>query len=191
VTYLLDTMVVSYFLQSNREGELSNAARRLPMAVVDEVRKELEGDRDRGGPAFKRWLGGSGIQVRAIEVGTPASATLVHLLNPTNPDKGRGERASIALAASDDTLTFVTHDKGGMWLALRELWAPGERMLGLAAFLRRLFDLRGIQDPAALDEIISIAMLPAQRPTWWAQWRGGLPSMESRGEGASPPSSRS
>src|SRR5262245_21217005 len=139
MTYLLDTMIVSYFLQAGREAALAAAAGRSAMAVVDEVRQELEGERDRGGKAFRSWVSTSSIEVRAIEVGSAASGTLARLLSPMLPAKGRGERASIALAGSDATLTFVTHDKNGMWLALRELWMPGERVLGLAVFLRRLF----------------------------------------------------
>lgn len=38
MTYLLDTMMVSFFLRAGRERELAEAARTLPMAIVDEVR---------------------------------------------------------------------------------------------------------------------------------------------------------
>lgn len=182
--YLLDTMMVSFFLQADREAELAAAAKRCPMALVDEVRQELENDRDRGGRAFKKWLGTSNIDVRSIEVGSVASTTLVQLLSPTSPRKGRGERASIALAASDASFTLVTHDKGGMWIALREIWIPGERILGLAVFLRRLFDQGALEDPVVLDEVMSLAVDPAQRPTWWASFRAGLsPSSLNRGLG--------
>jgi len=171
VTYLLDTMVVSYFLQAGREDELSRAAQRCKMALVEEVRQELERDRDRGGQAFRKWLDTSNIDMLSIEVGSNASITLAQLLDPASPTKGRGERASIALAASEDTLTFVTHDKNGMWLALREIW-----ILGLPVFLRRLFEQGVWEDPVVLDQIISLAVVPAQRPTWWASWRAGLAS---------------
>lgn len=185
MTYLLDTMIVSFFLQANREEELAAASRRCSMVIVDEVRRELENDRDRGGKAFKRWLAASNIELRSIEVGTPASATLSEMLNPVSPSRGRGERASIALAASDASLTFVTHDRGGMWIALREIWSAGERLLGLAVFLRRLFDQGVLQDPTSLDEVMSLAVDPAQRPTWWAAWRASL--VPSVAGGTEPP----
>jgi len=175
VTYLLDTMMVSFFLQAGREGELASAAKCLPMAIVDEVRIELEGDRSRGGAPFRKWLASSNLSVRAIEVGSPASVTLTQLRSAAVPSKNLGERASIALAASDPSLTFVTHDKGGMWIALRELWAPGgEHILGIAPFLRRLLDQGAVGDPDVLDDVIDLAVAPAQRPTWWAAWRAGL-----------------
>jgi len=41
VTYLLDTNVVSYFLQASREKDLSDAAKFIPLAIVGEVRDEL------------------------------------------------------------------------------------------------------------------------------------------------------
>jgi predicted nucleic acid-binding protein len=59
VTYLLDTNVVSYFLQAAREKELSEAAKNVPLAIVVEVRDELGADSKRGGPAFARWLAAS------------------------------------------------------------------------------------------------------------------------------------
>ncbi|MEO5725560.1 MAG: hypothetical protein ABI134_32495 [Byssovorax sp.] len=115
--------------------------------------------------------------MRSIEVGSDASATLAQLLNPTSPKKNGGERASIALTACDASLTFVTNDKNGMWIALRELWRPGERILGVAVFLRRLFEQAALQDPLVLDDVLSLAR--SQQPTWWASWRAGLASSGS------------
>lgn len=182
MTYLLDTMIISYFLQAQREADLAKAAKRSPMALVDEVRKELENDKKRGGRPFKKWLDDSGIEPRAIEVGSPAHATLVALVTPASTVKNLGERASIALAASDASLTFVTNDKNGLCVALREIWMPGERILGVAVFLRRLFEQGALEDPLILDDVMTIAInSPQQQPTWWASWRAGLAS-------AGPPS---
>ncbi len=142
------------------------------MAIVDEVRRELEKDQHHQG-AFKKWLPASKLGVREIEVGSAASLTLSHLLNVNLPDKGRGELASIALTASDSGLTFVTHDHGAAKVALRELWMPGERLLGLAVFLRRLAEEGVLLNPGVLDEIMTQAGNPA-RPTWWASFRAGL-----------------
>jgi hypothetical protein len=59
-------------------------------------------------------------------------------------------------------------DKGGMWLALRELWAPGERVISLPVFLRRLVDGHALAGEAADDVMRRSNHL---LPTWWADWR--------------------
>jgi hypothetical protein len=173
LTYLLDANVVSYFFDVNAAQELAEAAARCPMAVVDEVRQELE-RKNLGGQSFKRWLPGSNIQVRSIEVGSEPSTTFAQLLNPAKASSDRGERASIALAAFDPSLTFVTNDKGALQIALRELWAPGERLLTLVVFLRRLFDQAALVDLAIVDEMIARAYRPSERPVWWASWRAAI-----------------
>jgi hypothetical protein len=170
--YLLDTMIVSYFLEAGREAELRQAAAVCPMAIVDEVQGELLNDKSRGGRAFDRWIKSTQIKVLSIVVGSAESQTLAQLLNPHLPDQGRGERASIALASGNSALTFVTNDKGGTIIAHRELWMPGERILGLAVFLRRLVDGGALDKADVVDEII--ALRSAQRPTWWATWRTGI-----------------
>ncbi|HEU4412238.1 MAG TPA: hypothetical protein VFS43_43750 [Polyangiaceae bacterium] len=107
------------------------------------------------------------------------------MLTPVPSGKDRGERASIALAAHDPSLTFVTNDDGAKKIALRELWAPGERLLALSVFLRRLFDQSALVDPAILDGIMTKAYSSAKRPTGWASWRAGVLSGTSGG--ALPP----
>jgi len=171
VTYLLDANVASYFLQASREQELAAAAKLTPLAIVDEVRVELAADTKRGGPAFSKWLASSSIDVRSILLGSPAHATLTQLLAGGSTSKNLGERASVALALSDPTLTFVTYDKNAMWLAVRELWAPGEHVLGVAPFLRRLFEARSLTDVATLDDVMKFIDV---KPTWWGSWRAGL-----------------
>jgi hypothetical protein len=174
VTYLLDTCVVSYFLQGGRERELAAAARRCPMAVVEQVARELEGDPGRGGQPFTRWLSASGIEVRPLLTTSPAFSVFAQLRS-ANEKKERhsGERASIALAAFDDTLSFVTNDQGAVWIALRELWTPGERLLGLFVFLRRLFDIEALRDPSVVDDVLRHANTKI-RPTCWPSWWAGL-----------------
>lgn len=165
-------MIVSYFLEAGCEQQLANAAMVLPMAIVEEVRRELREDKTRGGKNFDKWLEASSIKVVPIVVGSPASTTLTQLLRPEAPAHGRGERASIAIAASDPSLTFVTHDNAATIMAVRELWTAGERILGVAAFLRRLFDSAALADNDAAQEIMSLAYAAApQWPTWWAGWR--------------------
>jgi hypothetical protein len=81
---------------------------------------------------------------------------------------GRGERASIALAATNNDYVFAGMDKGGMWIALRELWAPGERLISLPVFLRRLVERHALAGDAADDVMRCSNQL---LPTWWADRR--------------------
>lgn len=171
MTYLLDTNVVSFFLQASRETELAAASNISTLAIVGEVREELRADRNRGGPNFTRWLSSSGISVTDVIVGSPAAMRLAQLINGTATGRDLGERASIALASFDPTLVFVTHDKNAAWLALRELWAPGASVLRVASFLRRLFDEKALTDATVADDIIAFG---EPRPAWWAEWRASL-----------------
>lgn len=171
MTYLLDTNIVSFFLQASRETELATASDISPMAIVGEVRDELRGDKNRGGANFTKWLAGSRIAVTDILVGSGSATRLAQLVSDTAMSRDLGERASIALASFDPTLIFVTHDKNAAWLALRELWAPGDRVLRVASFLRRLFQEKALTDAAVADDIIAYG---EPRPAWWAEWRASL-----------------
>ncbi len=171
MTYLLDTNVVSYFLQASREKELSDAAKVVPLAIVGEGRDELGADSKRGGPAFAKWLATSGIDVKELLVGSPAANTLAQLASGAATAKNLGERATVALSLVEAGFTFVTHDKNGAWLALRETWTPGERLLGVAPFLRRLYEAKALTDATVLDDLIPFA---EPRPSWWGAWRATL-----------------
>ena len=171
MTYLLDTNVVSYFLQAAREKELSEAAKIVPLVVVGEVRDELGADPKRGGPAFGKWLATSGIDVKELLLGSPAANHLAQLTSGAVTAKNLGERASVALSLVEPGFIFVTHDKNGAWLALRETWSPGERLLGVAPFLRRLYEARALTDATVLDDLILFA---DPRPSWWGAWRATL-----------------
>ena len=184
MTYLLDTMIVSFFFQAGRASDLSLVAKAVSLAVVDEVRVELRRDSARGGPTFDTWLAESKVGVRPITVGSPAAMTLLALQPAIASTRGVGERASIALAVSDPSLTLVTHDKGALWIGLRELWTPGERIVGLASFLRRMVDCGALTDPNAVDDVVSVA--GAQIPTWWASWRSALSAQGVLGPGPDP-----
>jgi hypothetical protein len=165
--YLLDTQVVSYFLQARRETELAAAAAAVPCSIADEVRGELVDDPTRG-TLFERWLPTSSIEVMAIPLGSPADIVLTRLRTGIVAKGGRGERASIALAATHNDLVFAGMDKGGMWIALRELWTPGERLISLPVFLRRLVDAGALGGDTA-DAVVRRSNNPF--PTWWADWR--------------------
>jgi len=55
-----------------------------------------------------------------------------------------------------------------MGIALRELWASGERLISLPVFLRRMVDGRALAGEVADDVMQSSNQL---LPTWWADWR--------------------
>lgn len=169
MTYLLDANVVSYFLQVRRENDLAAAASKTPCAIVDEVRLELENDQLRG-TRFVKWLPTSNVRVISIAVGSEADIVLSRLQLAVTTTRGKGERASIALAATDAGLIFTGMDKGGMWIALRELWSPGERLLALPGFLRRLVDAHVMTGEAAEDVMRQSKQVV---PTWWPDWRAG------------------
>jgi hypothetical protein len=57
-----------------------------------------------------------------------------------------------------------------MWIALRESWMPGERLIGLPMFLRRLVDAGAIMGDAVDDVMRHSTQI---LPTWWADWRAG------------------
>ena len=164
--YLLDTQLVSYFLQARREADLAAAAALVPCAIAEIVRDELAADPTRGS-LFERWLPISHLAVIPIALGSPAEV-LWSRLQLGVARGGRGERASIALAAMNHEYVFAGMDKGSMWIALRELWAPGERLISLPVFLRRLVDGGALAGEAADDVMQRSNQL---LPTWWADWR--------------------
>jgi hypothetical protein len=185
-TFLLDTNIVSNFLQAGREQELAMASQRVCLTIVDEVRRELEVDRARGGRAFATWLAGSKISIRRIPLGSEAAATFAQLLRPKDPHKDLGERASIALAASEPALVLVTHDKNALWMAIREIWRGSAQLMGIAPFVRLLFEQGALADPNIADEVIKLSGPLEQRPTWWASWRAALGSPISLPTPAAP-----
>lgn len=170
MAYLLDNNILSFFLNRGRHEELGAASEKMSLTIVDEVREEAEKHRTLGG-LFKKWLPRTKIAVRTIDLGTPAHAALTELVPDLAVTRDKGERASVALASVDDTLTFVANDKNGLWLALRELHARGERILGVPVFLRRLRDEANM-DPEVLDDVMAACGCPV--PTWWNRWRAAL-----------------
>jgi hypothetical protein len=112
-----------------------------------------------------------GIDVKELLLGSPAANTLALLTNGAVTAKNLGERASVALSLVEPGFIFVTHDKNGAWLALRETWTLGERLLGVAPFLRRLYEANALTDATVLDDLIPFA---DPRPSWWGAWRATL-----------------
>jgi hypothetical protein len=116
LTYLLDNNIISYFLHARREDDLMEAAEQCPLAIADEVESELRRS-SQDGARFKAWFARGVIRRLAILVGSEVDQTYQRLLPPTT-GRGKGERASIALAAHDASLVFVASDRNAMWLAL-------------------------------------------------------------------------
>lgn len=158
---------MSYFLQARKEAELAVAASVVSCAIVEEVRDELASDPTRGA-LFQRWLPDSHLQVIGIVIGSPADIVLARLRVGVPSNRHLGERASIALAATQHDLVFTGMDRGAMWIALRELWAPGERIVSLSVFLRRIVDAAALGGDVADDVMRRSNQLV---PTWWADWR--------------------
>jgi hypothetical protein len=170
LTYLLDANVIAYFLASKREDDLKAAATRCSISVADAVYDELTKSPN-DGARFRSWFDGSPIRDLPILVDSDVDQTLQKLMPPLT-ERGRGERASIALAAHDPSLILVTNDRNAMWLAMAELHRPGERMIGVPVFLRRICEQAGC--PAtAIDAVIGT--YPGRVPSWWASWRAALP----------------
>lgn len=165
--FLLDANIVSYFLQLRREGDLARAVIHFPSGIAEEVRQELT-NAPQLGARFVRWLGGSGLGVLPILIGSKADQILVQLQPAASVSSDAGERASIALASADPSLIFVTTDKAASLLALRELWTPGERVLALQPFLRRLVDADALPGDAAEDVL---RQSNQATPSWWPAWR--------------------
>lgn len=172
MTYLLDNNVISYFLHCRQEVALMAAGARCPLAIADEVRVELLKSRT-DGERFKKWFAAGEIENLEIVVGSDIDSTF-QSLPVSNSVRGRGERASIALAAHDASRVFVANDRNAMWLALDELHLPGERMIGVPVFLRRLREQAALP-VEAIDGVMD--MRRGRRPTWWATWRASLASL--------------
>lgn len=98
---------------------------------------------------------------------TPAAARYAELRRGRTTANDAGEAASVALAAFDEGLVFVTTDRDAAWLGLREV---GGRVCGLAWFLRSLVEAGALALPAA-TAVLEKDRAPA--PSWWAAARLG------------------
>lgn len=173
--YLLDANVFGYFWSAGHRRALEDAAAQIGLVTVAEVRREL--GRSRGDGAGRlAWLDRTKIDVRAIELGAPSATTLAELtVTRELANRGKGERECIALAAHDHSLCFVANDQNAMWLALRELHAPGERLIGVPVFLRRLADVGVLRRATVEDVFVAWRGRSGVAPTWWSGWVKNVP----------------
>jgi len=168
VTYLLDNNIVQYFVHGGRGHELGVAAGKVCLAVAREVYREACAGSH--GAAGRAALPVDSVKILDIVVDSPEDTTL-NALAPLGAARGQGERESIALALHNPSLVFVANDRNALWIALHELHAPGERLIGVPVFLRRLHEV-GALSPACIDEVMR--RWRGRRPTWWADWRADL-----------------
>jgi hypothetical protein len=171
--YLLDNNVVSYFFNAGLERELSRIAQALQLGVVREVHEEAARHPNKG-HQYEQWQPSSALTVRDIVVGGAGSACLACLQTASGSLRDLGELASIALAFEDPSLVLVSNDKNAIWIAMRELHEPGERIIRFSTFLRRAHSFAGLTRAMA-SELAKHAQLVHAPPTWWSDWLATLP----------------
>jgi hypothetical protein len=107
-------------------------------------------------------------------VGGVGSTCLGLLWTNTGSLKDLGELASIAVAVEDASLVFVCNDHNAVWIALRELFQPGEHVVRFSTFLRRAHDNVGLRR-SVVEKLAKLAQLAHAPPTWWTDWLSTLP----------------
>ena len=173
--FLLDANVLLDFQNASLLPALAKAADVIQMAMAEQVFDEVTRPEpgDSSDLIGKKKQAALVLQFAPIEVleifpGTPAAA-LMRALVPLPSGRDQGEAASIALAASDPDLLFVTGDKKGVLWALNELFHSGERVMRVPVFVRTLFE-RGVLEAAALKGVAERAVAHGVIPSWWASW---------------------
>jgi hypothetical protein len=173
--YLLDTGIVLGFQKSGHLDALTDSARVLPIGLVEEVYDEItdpRGDRHKKAAAEAQTaIDGSRIEVRSIALGSAAAQTMGTLrLGKTSRTADLGEAASIAVAAHDPVLTFVTNDAAASLRALQELRG---RTLSFHPFLALVVEAGGLSSERAAHIAKAIQALSdwrATHPHWWERW---------------------
>lgn len=178
MTLLLDTNVLVDFQKSELLPSLVRAAQILEMAVAEKVFDELTLPKvdDSGDIVGKKRRAAAALQgarITRIEIlpGTREATLMQALLAPlqTVKEKDQGEAASIAIAASDANLLFVTGDKAAILWALNELFHTGERVMCVPVFVRTLFE-RGALTASAVRQLAPRAVSHGATPSWWQSW---------------------
>jgi hypothetical protein len=187
VRFLLDANVLVDFQSAELLPTLMQASHRVSMAVAENVFDEvtLPKTTDSSEMVGKKRLAATAFlqsKIDKIEIypGTPSTwtsaATLMQGLLALRVNaklKDHGEAASIAVAASDANLLFVTGDKNAVWWALNELFHTGERIMLVPVFIRKLFESLAL-DANGVRRVASRATSHGPVPSWWASWLAGL-----------------
>ncbi len=178
MTFLLDANVVFDFQNSGALPALVEAARRVDMAMAEKVFDEATLPKATDSPEVigKKRQAASALQgdlIRIIEIlpGTREATLLQALQAPlgSTRDKDQGEAASIAVAAGDPGLLFVTGDKTAVLWALNELFQTGERVMRVPVFVRLLFE-RGALPALVVKKVAERAASHGAVPSWWMSW---------------------
>jgi hypothetical protein len=177
VTFLLDANVLVDFQNASLLPALVKAAQVIDMAVAEQVFDEVtlpkaDDSSDLVGKKRQAAIALRGSRIAQVEIlpGTPEAVLMQALLAPFQTiKKDHGEAASIALAASDPSLLFVTGDKTAVLWALNELFHTGERVMRVPIFVRTLFE-RGVLDLTTLKGVAERAASHGAVPSWWASW---------------------
>lgn len=180
--YLLDTGIVLGFQKSGQLDALTDAAAHVSIAVVEEVYDEITDPRGGKHAASalkaKTAIDASNIKLRSIAVGSLEAATFGALrLGKTSPTADLGEAASIALAAHDDSLTFVTNDAAASLKALQELRG---RTLSFHPFVAILVECGALTAGKAgvlATAVRGLGDWRARHPLWWDAWLTGTTSL--------------
>lgn len=178
MTFLLDANVLLDFQIAEGLPALVEAARILDMAVAEKVYDEvtLPKPGDSGQIVGKKRSAAAvlqGARIAKLEIlpATPEAALMQALLAPLQSvkDKDQGEAASIALAANNLDLLFVTGDKTAVLWALNELFHTGERVMRIPVFVRTVFERGGIA-ATAVRRVAERAASHGVAPSWWESW---------------------
>lgn len=167
--YLLDANVVVYFKDAGHLPALVAAAQQAKMGLAKEVYDEVVIRNTRDGPAVKKLIDGSTIDVRSIPLQQAQAFASLRSGRRTGGQgitADLGEDASIILAAGDPDLLFVTNDKGAAFHALGELNEPRGRVMTAHVFLRELVAQGALSSAIAKQ----VAARMNRAPSWWAAW---------------------
>lgn len=182
MTFLLDTNVLLDFQNAGFLPALVQAAQVVGMAVAEKVFDEVtlpkaDDSSDLVGKKRQAAAALRGAAIAMIEIipGTPQAALMQALLAPlqTVKEKDQGEAASIAIAASDARLLFVTGDKTAVLWGLNELFHTGERIMRVPVLVRTLFE-RGALPAIAAKGVAQRAASHGAVPSWWDGWVAAL-----------------
>ena len=182
MTFLLDANVLLDFQNAGLLPELAAASQVVDMAVAEKVFDEVTLTKSGDTPNLVGKKKQAAAILRSakltkIEIvpGTREAALMQTLLGPVNAikDKDQGEAASIAVAASDEDLLFVTGDKTAVLWALNELFHKGERVMRVPIFARTLLE-RDALDSKTVQGIAERAASHGAVPSWWASWIAAL-----------------